>query len=241
MRRPRRVRGQGLIKFGDVHYKGANGAASNAVLVHGKELHELFKKLADVHHIDVADLLGNVPIGKNEPLSCKLMTQQPSGWSFPPDSKGYISVKLRQSRIPIGHSKQGHESDDEWTKDVQAAQVNEGAELGEQGSTPLRGTRKRRAPDLLGQWSMSPGSPGDDSAGTQEYMVRLHRAAGLAASTDPKSDSDLPMLHICGNKNCMVVAHYRPGTKSDNEEDKKHHQCQPCDERTSRASHPAWQ
>ena len=244
MRRSRRFRGRGLIKFGDVHYTGTNGADSDAVLVHGDELHGLFQELASVHHVDTADLLGNVSIGENEPLSCILKVQQPSGWSFRKDSEGYICLKLRKSRIPVGHSLQGYACDGgEWTEDNSpAAQViSQGAEMGDQTSTPLRDKRQRRAPNPYGEWSTSPGSPGDDHAGTQEYTVRLHRAAGLAASKDPESDSKRPMLHICGNKDCMVVAHYRSGTESDNEADKVHHQGQPENGRTSRASHPAWQ
>ena len=70
------------------------------------------------------------------------------------------------------------------------------------------------------------------------HMVRLHRAAGLAASRSPESHSQRWMLHICGRKDCMVVAHYRPGDQSANEADKEHHKARPG---TSREQHQPWQ
>jgi hypothetical protein len=236
--RCKRSRGVGLISFDDVQYFGADGTQDDQVVVRGSELSSLFSALADAHECTVDGLLGNVGISAGEELPCRLLTAKPSGWVFTTDSEGYIRVKLRESRIPRGHSFLGDgtgSNDVEWEGSANAAQT---AGSDPTRSPPSRSRRLRHAPSWLAGHSTSPGSPAIDTAGTTEYAVRLHRAAGLAASPRPERDSQRWMLHICGRKDCMVVAHYRPGDQSANEADKEHHKARPG---TSREQHQPWQ
>ena len=236
--RRKRSRGVGLIRFDDVQYSGADGTHDDRVVVHGNELTSLFSALADAHECTVDDLCGNVGIPAGEELPCWLLTAKPPGWVFTTDSEGYICVKLRESRIPRGHSFLGDGTGSnsvEWEGSANAAQT---ARCDPTRSPPSRPRRLRQAPSWLAGHSTSPGSPAIDAAGTQEYTVRLHRAAGLAASLSPESHSQRWMLHICGRKDCTVVAHYRPGDQSANEADKEHHKARPG---TSRERHQPWQ
>ena len=233
--RGKRSRGVELISFNDVQYSGTDGAQDDRVVVHGSELHRLFSALADANECPVESLLDNVGISAGEKLPCRVLTRYPTGWRFLIDSEGYICVFLRESRIARGHSFLTSSNDVEWEGHANAAQT---AVSEPPCSPPSRPKRSRQASTRLSGFSSSPGSPAIDSAGTQEYMVRLHRAAGLAASPSPERHSQQWMLHICGRKHCMAVAHYRPGDQSANEADKEHHKAQLG---TSREQHQPWQ
>ena len=90
------------------------------------------------------------------------------------------------------------------------------------GDGSLRRNRARAcAPTMLRD---APDTNGSAVGKRQCVPFRLHRAAALAASLSPDKDSNCwGILHVCGRKNCGVVAHYRPGSREDNEADEDYH------------------
>ena len=57
--------------------------------------------------------------------------------------------------------------------------------------------------------------------------IRWHRAAALSLSPDLAVDCGLVVRHICGNKRCAKVGHFRFGSQSDNEKDEAYHEVNP--------------
>lgn len=192
-----------------------------SVVVHAKELHGLYEAVARSNNVPVAKLLANSSHETGERLTCCTLDCLPAEWSFMPDPAGYIQPKLKDSLTPIGHSHTGDAPDANYHQRKRAAPP--ALADGFSPSTPPQ--RARRAPGAPPKWlegfSMSPGSPRSELAGaTQPVPIRLHKAAFLACCSDPKAANGLEVRHICGNKLCGVVSHFRSGSKSKNEHDK---------------------
>jgi len=194
-----------------------------SVVVHGNELHELYAAVAEANSVPVAKLLANSSHKAGEKLQCYEITRRPRKWSWMPDSGGYLQPKLKQSCTPIGHSHLGAARDIEYRPRTRAAPS---ASAGEPSpsSPPQRAKRPRgQPPQWLQDHSLSPGSPSSEPAGlTQPVAIRLHKAAYLASCSDPMAANGLEIRHICGNPRCGVVSHFRAGSKSQNERDKKY-------------------
>ena len=58
---------------------------------------------------------------------------------------------------------------------------------------------------------------------TQPVQIRLHRLAFLASCGDLEATSGLQIRHICGNKACAMVSHFRAGTTTANSADREYH------------------
>ena len=217
---PRRVGPPDSVKFRDFEWTCERTQVS--VVVHAKELHSLFKALARSNGVPVAKLLANSSHEAGERLTCYSMERLPAKWSFMPDSAGYIQPKLKQCCTPIGYSHAGDAPDADYRQRKRAA-PSASAHESSPSTPPQRAKRAHRAPP---QWlqghSMSPGSPESEPAGaTQPVPIRLHKAAFLACCRNPEAANGMEIRHICGNARCGVVSHFRAGTKSDNERDKR--------------------
>ena len=194
-----------------------------SVVVHGKELHALYKALARCNGMPVEKLLENKSYEAGEQLTCYTLDRLPEEWSFMPDAAGYIQPKLKHSLTPIGHSHSGNALDGEYTQRKRAPPCAS-AQASNPSTPPQRLKRRRVAPP---QWleghSLSPGSPNSEPAGaTQPVPIRLHKAAFLACCSDPEAANGLQIRHICGNERCGVVSHFRAGSQSENEADKRY-------------------
>ena len=199
--------------------------SSGSGVITGREISAYFVALADVNGFDPTDLLANVAISKGAVLPCRLATKLPAGCSWMDEGSGYIMAKFKCGATVRGHSFLGSEG-------------SASSDPGYVGTAPSRlglstgsPPRTRRRPASLPAWMKdhctSPESP--ESARldrTQPLLYRLHRATALATSASPETDSQLVARHICGNKRCLVAAHYRFGTVNENENDKKFHKSQ---------------
>lgn len=69
------------------------------------------------------------------------------------------------------------------------------------------------------------GSSGIDPIGAnQPLQMPFHRIFALAAAEDPAEAAAQPCVrHVCGNKYCCVVSHFRAGSVRDNTKDKLWH------------------
>ena len=183
----------------------------------------MFEALARSNGVPVAMLLANSSHEHGERLRCCTLDRLPAEWSFMPDPAGYIQPKLKDSLTPMGHSHMGDAPDADYRQRKRAAPAASPDESSP-SSPPRRARRTHRArPQWLEGHSMSPGSPESEPAGaTQPVPIRLHKAAYLACCSDPKAAYGLEVRHICGNKRCGVVSHFRSGSKSENERDKSY-------------------
>ena len=215
----RRLAPAQTVKFRDFEWICERTQVS--VVVHAKELHDLYKAMARCNGVPVATLLANSSHVVGEELKCYEMVRLPQNWSFMPDGAGYVQPKLKQSGTPIGHSCTGDAHDSDYRERKRAAPPAS-AHDSSPSSPPQRAKRARVAPpQWLKDFSLSPSSPKSEAAGaTQPVPIRLHRAAFLACCSDPKAASKLEIRHICGRPSCGVVSHFRSGLKSRNEADK---------------------
>ena len=221
----RRRRASNLVCFSDVQYSDLHGGVAQKVDVKGSELRDLFHAIALDHSWPVEELLSNSAVVAGSKLECRILVEQPTGWSLTNDP--YIKVKLNQSHIVRGHTFLGNA-----TAEADVDFHTSGRPTTGGTSTPARPKRKRSA--VVDYDEASPQTK--DAAGvTQPYAVRLHRAAALATCKSPGLHDDDLALHICGNKRCCVVSHFRFGSADDNEKDETHHQHSPG---TSRLDHP---
>ena len=200
-----------LISFENVTYSDENAV----VHVRGKELQELFAAIASGNGWPISDLLGNVEIAAGERLPCRIINALPAGYSFLSDDSGYIVPKIKGSKTAVGHSYFGDgDQSCDWKPLPSKKRVSR------DHAVPRRTIQRECAPKSILD---PPFSLGSAVGKTQAMPIRLHRAAALAASKDPDIHSKNWILHVCGNKKCGVVAHYRPGTESDNELDEEYH------------------
>ena len=194
--------------------------------VFGEELHACFDHLAKCNGFSVDKILANQSIPRGMSLPCCVARRIPKGVGSLDDQSGYILVKLRRGRTVVGHSFLGTEASSSADPEYRAdARISHGSDV----SSPPRARRRHAGPpDWLQDHSTSPGTPGSEAEGrTQPVLVRLHRAAALAASARPEADSKRWVRHICGNKRCLVVSHFRFGTQEQNERDEEYHETHP--------------
>ena len=197
--------------------------------VSGAELRDLIGRLARANGFEEGELLGNVSIPAGKPLPCRLIQRLPAGCSWIPDGSGYILAKLARNKTVAGHSFLGDGSserrDPSYRGGASAAQL---ALNDEPSSPPRRPTRRARTPGWMAGHSASPQTPDSGERGRyQPVPVRLHRAAALATSATPEAHFGHVVRHVCGHKQCGVVAHFRFGTLGDNEDDEEHHRTHP--------------
>ena len=194
--------------------------------VFGAELRELFVRLAHSNGFDVGDLLGNMSIPAGKPLPCCIIQRLPDDCSSIFDGSGYILAKLGRGKTVRGHSFLRDGSSE--VADASYCGVAPSACNDDVSSPPRKLSRRSRMPGWLADHSMSPGTPESGEEGrSQPLLVRLHRAAALAASATPETHSTQLVRHICGQKRCGVVAHFRFGTQGDNERDEEYHKTHP--------------
>ena len=212
-----------VVTFRD--FDSLDTATGVSVRVHGAELQGLFEALAADADVPAATLLANASIEAGQPLKCHLVARKPRNWSCQLDSQGYLQAYFKQSRTVRGHTfcGTGSRNDDEYRppRSKRAAQPTLPA-----SPTPQRAKRacsSRRPVDSSPD--MSPGSPSAGS--TQPVPMRLHRAAFLSTCDNPEADSRLEIRHICGNRACAVVSHFRPGTAAQNSQDREYHKLHP--------------
>ena len=218
---PRRAGPPQTVTFRDFEWVCERTQIS--VVVHGKEVYDLYKALARCNGVPLAKLLANSSHEAGDKLTCYTMDRLPAKWSFMPDAAGYIQPKLKQSLTPIGYSHMGDALDSNYYQRKRAAPLPS-ADGPSPSTPPQHVKRARRAlPSWLEGFSISPGSPNGELAGsTQPVPIRLHKAAFLACCSNPKVANALEIRHICGNKRCAVVSHFRTGSKSQNECDKRY-------------------
>lgn len=224
---PRR-RASKLVRFSDVQYSDPHAGVAQRVDVQGSELRDIFHAIAYEHRWPVEELLSNSAVVAGSKLECRILVEQPTGWSLTNDP--YIKVKLNHSRIVRGHTFLGSATAEADVDFYTSGRLPTGGT-----STPARPKRKCSA--AVDYNEASPQTK-DPAGATQPYAVRLHRAAALATCMSPGlHDGDLA-LHICGNKRCCVVSHFRFGSADDNEKDEDHHHHSPG---TSRLDYPQLQ
>lgn len=215
------------LTFNGVEYYDNNVA----VQLKSRELTQMFKALASANGHAYSSLMANDKILPNVPLNCCLIKTLPAGFS---SMNGYIVAKIRGSTTAVGHSFWSDGTSEESDLSFVPPRVKSSAHR-EPGS-PRRSPARDSAPKCMAEAPLTPTSM---EGSTQPMPILLHRAAALAASGQPDKDSKMyGVLHICGNKNCGVVGHYRPGTRGNNEADEDHHGRHPD---TSRRSHPRLQ
>jgi len=219
------------IRFNNVTYHDKNVA----VPLQSRELTKLFKGLASANGFAMSDLMANEAILPGVALNCRRIERFPTGYSFMTRDKGYIIANIRGSRTAVGHSFWGgDDACEECDPTCAAPRLKKGETL--EPASPRRNPARLSSPQSMPDPPLTP-----DSAEGQSHpmLIRLHRAAALAASSHPTQDANKwGVLHICGYKNCGVVGHYRPGTHTDNKADEKHHLKHPG---TSRKRYAPWQ
>ena len=171
------------------------------------------------------------------PLACCTVETVPKGRGWSIESSGYVMVKLKRSLTPAGHSFLGRQRTVDADKDYGGTSNFGGnAPTSEALSPPRKRSRHLRSPGWLEGCSTSPGSPSSELAGcTHPLPIRWHRAAALSLSSDPVADSQLVVRHICGNKRCAKVGHFRSGSQRENSKDEEYHRTHP---RCSREAFP---
>ena len=221
---PTRPRARG-VRFHD--FKWFDERTKVSVVVKRQEVQSLFGALAECNGVPVASLLENAEITAGECLTCFQMDQLPQQWSWQVDSAGYLLVKLKQSKVPRGHSFTGDGDDDSDYEPPEDHKKRPSA-AASKGSTPQREKRPRMAREGAGEAKIpSPGSPLDAMGHTQPVQIRLHRLAYLATCDDPEVATGLQVRHICGHKRCAVVSHFRIGDAAENEADEAEHESRP--------------
>jgi hypothetical protein len=197
------------------------------VTIHARELMERFKALAEHNGFTVGQLLQNSEIPANKPLQCCIMQHLPNKSDWMHDAGGYIIAKLHRNRTVVGHTFLG-----DGSTDAQEYEHREHATSGfgkhgrSNGTNPSPPRAKRKPPGMpkrFDDYTLSPGSPGQEQGCTQPLLIRIHRAAALATSVDPAADSKLLVRHICENTRCGVVNHFRPGSQRENDDEKEYH------------------
>lgn len=193
------------------------------LVVLGQEVQEVVSALAIHNGFAPAELLADVEISAKKRLPCCILSKLPPNYSFIPDDSGYLVPKFRKVRSVVGHSFVSDGSSSYADPDFQP--INSKAHhfaTTSRGPASDRGSKKRKCAPL--SLKEDPITGGSSVGKSQAVPFRLHRAAALAASLTPDEDAKCwGILHICGRKNCGVVAHYRPGSRHDNEEDEKYH------------------
>ena len=189
--------------------------------VFGEEILEVAASLAAANGVPAAELLVNKSIPAGQKLSCCTAQHVPSGLGWRFDEAGYVLVKLKRSSTVVGHTFLGQSSstatDQDFVPTSRAAVV-------EATSPPRRRRRSVGVPGWLKDLSQSPESPNQEAVGrTQPLPIRWHRAAALAISADPEADSKLVVRHVCGNKRCLEVSHFKFGSMAENEQDEEYH------------------
>jgi len=208
-----------------------------SVTVFGTELMEVASALAEANAFTVQELLSSKAIPAGVELSCCTVGELPRGrgWSF--DASGYIMIKLKRSSTMAGHSFLGNARTADADHDYDGSSTSGRRRPSfEAGSPRPRKTRRLGPPGWLESFSRSPGSPESELAGcTHPLPIRWHRAAALALSSDPAAESGLVVRHICGNKRCAKVSHFKVGSQSENAADETFHRAHP---RCSRGAYP---
>ena len=219
------------IRFRDVTLHDQNVE----IPVQARELTQIFKVLASANDYAMSDLMANEHILPGVTLNCCRIETFPAGLSYFQLDGGYIGVNLKESKTALGHTFWGSSVPCEVSDPTCAPPRFKKGELPEPAS-PRRNPARLSSPKSMPDPPLTPNSAEGQS---HPLLVRLHRAAALAASSNPTQDANKwGVLHICGYKNCGVVGHYRPGTRKDNEADEKHHLEHPG---TSRKRHAPWQ
>lgn len=213
-----------LIQFGDFDW--FDERTKVAVTVHGNEVQNLFQALAKCNGVPVKTLLENSKIEAGMPLQCCEVHHLPQEWSWQLDYAGYLLVKLRQSFVPRGHSFAGNGDQADDSDYVQPKRRKRSGPTTSscEPSTPQRAQRAARPREASKvRVESSPGSPQDVVGCTQPVQIRLHRLAFLASCGDLEATSGLQIRHICGNKACAMVSHFRAGTTTANSADREYH------------------
>ena len=209
----------GLVQLSD--YELLDPSSGVNATVFGEEIFEVATALAAANGTTAAELLANKAVPAGEPLSCCTAQRLPRGHGWKFDEAGYILIKLKRSSTVVGHTFLGRSSSTAADKIFVPASK---AAQKEAASPPARKKRCVGAPGWLQDHSQSPGSPNQEAVGrTQPLPIRWHRAAALAVSADPEADSKRAVRHICGQKQCLEVSHFRFGSLAENELDEKYH------------------
>lgn len=203
-----------------------------SAMVHASELQAVYAQIAATAGVPPATLLANTSISANTQLTCHLVPRgpRPGKWSL--DSEGYVMLHLKESSTVRGHSFIAGESRDDADFLLPPRDMKRSYRAPQPASPPQRRQRvstaqPRYCEDSPG--SSSELSPASAKAGcTQPLMVRLHRAAFLATCDDPNAYSGMEIRHICGNRACAVISHFRAGSSDENTIDKRHHKRQRC-------------
>jgi len=220
-----------LVAFSNVAYCEAGGRPRYHV--QASELDRVFAALAKANHWSVGDLLANVGFEAGQALECRLVKELPDEWSWLDDSSGYLALHLKASRAVRGFSFLGDEDskDSDWMPPRGSSRGAAGAPSAKRQRTtapcaqPAADSSDDEAESLSGAGADSSDDDDDDDdvGRTQPVLTRLHRAAMLAASTNPRAASKLEVRHVCGNPLCAVVSHYRAGTREENDQDAEYH------------------
>ena len=199
------------------------------VKVSGAEIMEQYELLAEVNKVPLAALLDNRAIRKGERLRCVSLRLNAQGKPWMPDSSGYLMLKLKSNPTFRGVSFVGQPLASPYVPPRRARMKKRRDSCAPQtpsrrSQRPKMGTNKRT------DFCYDSASPGGQEGVDSPVLIRLHRAAGLAATpcpASPPTPSQRDFLHICGVKNCGVVAHFRPGTEADNCLDRSFHRRRP--------------
>jgi len=195
--------------------------------VFASELQAVYQEIAATAGVPAAALLANSSIEANTQLTCHLVPRDPRPGRWSIDPEGYVMLHMKQSSTVRGHSFLGCEprGDDDFVPPPRRTRCSSGAP---EPLTPPQ--RRRRVPNMRASYcEASPGSSTECSPScaapgtTQPLMIRLHRAAFLASCGDPQAYSGLEVRHICGNRACAMVSHFRAGSGSENAMDRRHH------------------
>ena len=195
--------------------------------VSANELQAVYAQLASTAGVPPATLLANTGISAKTRLHCHIVQREPGNGSWSIDSEGYVMLHLKESCTVRGHSFMAGESRDDADfllppRDMKRLLRSSGA-----SSPPQH--RRTRATEQVSCYcedfdASLDSSPASAKAGcTQPLMIRLHRAAFLATCDDPNAYSGMEIRHICGNRACAVVSHFRAGSSDENTMDRSHH------------------
>lgn len=201
------------------------------VTVKGSEILALYKLLAHRNKVPLEQLLARPrnTIRAGRKLGCVKLKFPPFGKAWMADDRHYLMLKIQAYPTPRGVSYLGQQATSPFKPTRRGARATrkEGVSSPPPCTPPRRSERSHTLPKALFDYDLDSTSPLSSEGCTQPLMIRLHRAAGLSASPTPQAHSRQLFLHICGNKWCGVVAHFRPGTEEENRQDVRYHQRRP--------------
>lgn len=212
-----------LVTLHDVARVGDEDGEETAASA--EELLEHFYALAAANRWPAGALLANSSIQAGKRLRCRLVRRLPDHtcWMF--HSSGYIVAKMRRTPVVAGRSYTRAAVADPVYRGAPTTHTQPSAPTQVSPESPPRPKRASRSlEERFPEFTTSPDTPGGAAKGcTQPTLIAWHKVAALAACNGPSARKAHVIRHICGNRECAVLSHFRPGSTRANDLDRDYH------------------